>query len=267
MSDEEGDGTMSTPLQAGSMGRPNPLRPLGRSWRRLRRRPRAMQVRTVLLVLAVVVGLIIWLTLAPSGTPGSPEGAGAAVVPVSASLAPTPVSQASTSTRGVTAHAINVVFPVISLSSVSGQFDISSDPEFGQQDNAIHVYVNQINAAGGINGRKINPIIVPFDPTNTTEQRALCKQWTQGNPPIFAVLDGIGTWAGDNQLCITQEGDTPMIGAWTTITEWTELGSPYLWWIGADDAPVLAAVVDWGMSSGRLGHGKKSRRGGLRPGQ
>jgi len=259
MNEKESDGIVTTPGSAGWIRRPNPLRPLGRSWRRLRRRPAVMQVRTVLLVVAVIVGLIIWLTLAPSGTPGSPEGAGAAVLPVSASStpAPTPVSQASTSTRGVTAKAINVVFPVISLSSVSGQFDISSDPEFAQQDNAIHVYVNQINHGGGINGRKINPIIVPFDPTNTTEQRALCKQWTEGNPPAFAVLDGIGAWVGDNQLCITQEGHTPMIGAWTTITEWTDLGSPYLWWTGADDAPVLAAVVDWGLSSGRLGHGKK----------
>jgi len=259
MNEKESDGIVTTPASAGWIRRPNPLRPLGRSWRRLRRRPAVMQVRTVLLVVAVIVGLIIWLTLAPSGTPGSPEGAGAAVLPVSASStpAPTPVSQASTSTRGVTAKAINVVFPVISLSSVSGQFDISSDPEFAQQDNAIHVYVNQINHGGGINGRKINPIIVPFDPTNTTEQRALCKQWTEGNPPAFAVLDGIGAWVGDNQLCITQEGHTPMIGAWTTITEWTDLGSPYLWWTGADDAPVLAAVVDWGLSSGRLGHGKK----------
>ena len=248
---------MNTSVPAGRMRWPNPLRPFGRSWRRLRRRPRAMQIRTVLIVLAVVVGLIIWLALAPSGTPGAPEGAGAAVAPVAGSSAPTPVSRASTSARGVTAHAINVVFPVISLSSVSGEFDIASDPEFAQQDNAIHVYVNQINAGGGINGRKINPIIVPFDPTNTTEQRSLCKQWTEGSPPVFAVLDGVGAWVGDNELCITQEGHTPMIGAWSTITEWTDLGSPYLWWTGADDAPVLAAVVDWGLSSGRLGHGTK----------
>jgi hypothetical protein len=232
---------MSTSAGNGPVHFVNPLAPFGRSWRRLRRRPVAMQVRTALIVAVVVGGLIVWLVLAPSGTAG----------------AATPVSQASTSARGVSAHAINVVFPVISLASVSGEFDIQEDPEFAQQSNAIHVYVNQINDAGGINGRKINPIIVPFDPTNTTEQRSLCKQWTQGNPPVFAVLDGVGTWVGDNELCITQEGHTPMIAAWSTITEWTELGSPYLWWTAADDAPVLAAVVDWGMSSGRLGHGKK----------
>jgi hypothetical protein len=151
---------------------PNPLRPLGRSWRRFRRRPRAMQIRTVLIVLAVVVGLVIWLTLAPSGTPGSPEGAGAAVVPVSAST-PTPVSQASTSTRGVTAHAINVVFPVVAINSEAGQLGFAQDKEYNEQAYAIRLYVNQINASGGIHGRKINPIIASFDPSNETEMRSL----------------------------------------------------------------------------------------------
>ena len=80
----------------------NPLAPVGRTWRRLRRRPRAMQIRTVLMILAVVVGLVIWIVMAPSGTPGSAQGAGASEVPVTAAAATvTPVSQASTSARGV----------------------------------------------------------------------------------------------------------------------------------------------------------------------
>jgi hypothetical protein len=48
-----------------------------------------------------------------------------------------------------------------------------------------------------------------------------------------------------------------MLSQWTTTTNWTDLGSPYLWWTGADDASILAATVQWGVSSGRLGHGKK----------
>ena len=40
--------------------------------------------------------------------------------------------------------------------------------------------------------------------------RALCKDWTEGGSPAFAVLDGVGDWTGDNQLCITQEGHTPV---------------------------------------------------------
>jgi hypothetical protein len=177
--------------------------------------------------------------------------------PSSATSAPTPVTNASTSARGVSAGAINVVFPIISFSSIEGEFEIESDAEYGEQVKAIHLFVNQINDAGGIHGRKINPMIVSFDPTNADEQRSLCKEWTEGAPPVFAVLDGLGTWEGDNELCITQEGHMPMLAQWTTTTNWTDLGSPYLWWTGADDGPILAATVRWGLSSGRLGHGKK----------
>src|ERR1700722_19273390 len=229
----------------------NPVAPLGRSWRRLRRRPVAMQLRTALIVIGIVVGLIVWLALAPSGSAGAPE------VAVSAEAQATPVSQASTSAPGVTAHAINVVFPVVAINSEAGQLGFAEDKEDNEQKTAIHLYVNQNNASGGIHGRKINPIVVSFNPSNETEMRSLCKQWTQGSPPVFAVVDGIGTWTGDNELCVTQEGQTPMIGAWTTVTNWTQMGSPYLWWTGADQVPVLAATVPWGVSSGRLGNDKK----------
>jgi len=91
---------------------------------------------------------------------------------------PSSVSTASTSTRGVTADSINVVFPVVSLSSLAGQEGFASDPEYAEQTKAINFYVKQVNDAGGINGRKINPIITTFDPTNESEMRALCKTWT-----------------------------------------------------------------------------------------
>ncbi len=215
-----------------------------------------MQVRTALIVIAIVVGLIAWLVLAPSGTPGGGGIAGAAE-PAARVFTPTPVSQASTSTRGVSATSINVVFPVVAVNSLAGKLGFAEDKEYNEQIPAINLFVNQINQAGGINGRKINPIIVQFDPTNDANMQALCEQWTQGNPAVFAVIDGIGTWTGDNQLCVTQQGHTPLISAWSTISDWTQLGSPYLWWTGPDMAPVLDATVQWGMSSGRLGHGMK----------
>ena len=157
----------------------------------------------------------------------------------------------------MSATEINVVFPVVAVNSLAGKLGFAEDKEYNEQIPAIHLFVNQINDAGGINGRKINPIIVSFDPTNDANMQALCEQWTQGSPAAFAVLDGIGTWTGTNQLCVTQQGHTPLISAWSTTTDWTNLGSPYLWWTGADMAPVLAATVQWGISSGRLGHGKK----------
>ena len=255
-------------VQGGAL---HPLAPLARSWRRLRRRPLAMQLRTLAIVVAVVVGLVLWVAFAPSGSPGGAGSAGAAdiasssaassaassAVSPAASSAATPPSAASTSARGVSASSINVVFPVVAINSEAGRFGFAQDKEYNEQTAAIELYVKQVNRGGGINGRTINPIIVPFDPANDTATQALCRQWTEGSPPVFAVVDGIGTWTGDNQLCVAQQGQTPLISAWSTTTNWTDLGSPYLWWTGADMAPVLAATVQWGLGSGRLGHGKK----------
>ena len=181
----------------------------------------------------------------------------AVATPEAGASTPTPVSRASTSTRGVTASTINVVFPVVALNSLAGQEGFAQDAEYGEQSKAINFYVSLINKAGGINGRKIKPIIASFDPTDEAQMRSLCKTWTEGSPAAFAVLDGIGDWTGDNQLCITQEGHTPFIGQWTTVTNWTNEGSPYLWWTGPDQATILQAVVNWGLGAGLLGGGRK----------
>ncbi len=187
------------------------------------------------------VGIVVAVLAALTATLGAPP-AGA-----------TSVNQASTSTRGVTATQINVVFPVVNLEALASELGFAGDVEYSEQVEAIHLFVNTINHAGGINGRKINAIISRFDPTNEAEMRALCKDWTEGSPAAFAVLDGVGDWSGDNELCVTQEGHTPFIGQWTTVSNWTSAGSPYLWWTGPDDVPILQATVDWGLSSGLLG--------------
>ena len=228
----------------------NPLTALVRSWGHFARRPRATQIRTLAMVGAVLVGAGLWVASAPSSSQPAVATTG------SSPGGPVPVSQASTSGRGVTGHVINVVFPVVSLNSLAGKEGFAQDAEYGEQTKAILLFVKAVNKSGGINGRSINPIITNFDPASETAMRALCKTWTEGSPAAFAVLDGVGDWTGDNQLCITQEGQTPMIAQWTTVTDWTNKGSPYLWWTGPDQATVLQAVVNWGLSSGLL-EGKK----------
>src|SRR5581483_8797133 len=189
------------------------------------------------LVLACIVGSV-----------GSPS-AGAA--------GPTSVSSASTSTRGVTKSEINVVFPVVNLQALSTQLGFAGDVEYAEQGKAISLFVQHINDDGGINGRKINPIITLFDPENEANMQALCRDWTEGSPAAFAVLDGVGAYTGDAEICVTQLGHTPFIGQWTTVSTWTKAGSPYLWWTGPDDAAILQAVVAWGHSSGLLGGARK----------
>jgi hypothetical protein len=195
---------------------------------------------------AVVVVLVAGIAFAVGGR-SSKSGSPSTTVPVV-----TPV-QASTSSAGVSAHSIRVVFPVSNLSNLASSFGFAGDIEYSEQTKAIKLFVKLINDAGGIHGRLIDADIVNFDPTNETAMRALCKDWTDGSSPAFAVLDGVGTWTGDNELCITQEGHTPFIGQWTTVTNWLQQGDPYLWWTGPDDAAILQATVNWGISSGLLG--------------
>jgi ABC-type branched-subunit amino acid transport system substrate-binding protein len=208
------------------------------------------------LVGAAAIASVLFAT-ASCGDAASPTPATSSGSTQPSAASPSSVSTASTSSRGVTRNNINVVFPVVSLGSLAGREGFAADTEFGEQAKAINLFVKQVNDTGGISGRKINPIIVNFDPTNEIEMRALCKTWTEGSPPVFAVVDGLGDWTGDNELCITQEGHTPFIGAWTTVTDWTNEGSPYLWWLGADQATILQAVVNWGLSANLIGSGIK----------
>jgi hypothetical protein len=164
-----------------------------------------------------------------------------------------PPSQAGASTRGVGTSTINVVFPVANLDALASTYGFAGDFEYTEQAKAIHLFVDQINAGGGINGRTINPIITSYDPANNAEMQKLCVDWTQGNPGVFAVLDGVGTYTGVNQLCVTQQGHTPMLSQWTTVSSFTQQASPYLWWTGPDDAGVLRALVTWGASQGTIG--------------
>lgn len=154
------------------------------------------------------------------------------------------------STDGVTKKSVTIVFPVVDLgaSGAAVGLDSSSDEN---DVLGIKTYVKEINDAGGINGRTIDARIEKFNPLDPAEMRAKCKDWTTSGE-VFAVVD-TGKWYDDNQLCITQEGHLPLISSWTTVTDWTERGAPYLWWTGPDQADVVLNLVPWGIDQGLLG--------------
>ena len=219
---------------------------VGRSWRRFVRRMGT--TRSILIVVGVVAVMAVVVALVVAG--GSSSSSNTATT--SSTVPATAVDQASTAAPGVTKTSIHVVFPVVSLTSLAGREGFAADIEYGWQQKAIHTFVNDINDHGGIHGRKIDADIVQYDPTLPANMRALCKQWTEGSNPAFAVLDGLGAWEGDNQLCITQEGHTPMLAQWATVTDWTDRGSPYLWWTGTDQSVLLDTLVSWGHQAGLL---------------
>jgi hypothetical protein len=204
------------------------------------------QVLTVTVAVVVVVGVVVAVVVSRGPAPAGSSGSSSAA----SFVAP---DQASTSTAGVTDHTVTVVFPVANLEALSSNLGFATDVEYSEQVKAIDLFVKHINDHGGIHGRTITADIVHYDPTDEVEMRSLCKDWTEGSSPVFAVLDGLGAWNGDDQLCITQEGHTPLLSQWTTVTNWTQKSSPYLWWTGPDDAAILDATVQWGVRDGLIG--------------
>jgi ABC-type branched-subunit amino acid transport system substrate-binding protein len=166
------------------------------------------------------------------GGPGSGDGSqpGNGFAPDGSAL--------TASDRGVTATKIKVVFPVADLGPIGQTTGLTSDED---EPTAITAFVNDINHNGGINGRLIDPEIVKYNPLNDSDMRADCKDWTESQE-VFAVVDSYG-WHDDHQLCITQEGKTPLISKWTSVTDWTDRGQPNLWWTGPDQVQVIDDLV------------------------
>jgi len=145
------------------------------------------------------LGTAIGGSLAGSTTPpGGPAGGAGAV------------SGLTASDRGVTPTTITVAFLIVDLGSVSKLgFGVPGfDPK--EQEAYDSTFVNNINAHGGIFGRKIVPLFFTYDPTNASTDEAACIQATQDHA-VFAAIDSGGSLDFQSQLCFTQQNHTPLI--------------------------------------------------------
>jgi ABC-type branched-subunit amino acid transport system substrate-binding protein len=216
---------------------------LRRTWRRIGERGSWLQVGVAVLAV-VVVGAVVVAVVAAAG--GGDDGEQSARTTQPART----IAEVPRDTAGVTDTSITVVFPVIDLGAAGQAVGLQGLSD-EKDPTGIRTYVRAINDAGGINGRKLEARIEKFNPLEPSEMRAKCKDWTTSGE-VFAVVD-TGKWYDDQQLCITEEGGLPLISSWTTVTDWTERGAPYLWWNGPDQADVLRNLVPWGIEHGLLG--------------
>jgi len=162
--------------------------------------------------------------------------------------------------RGVTANSVRVVFPWPNLSGVN-RFAAEIVGSSEDPVESIKAYVRDINAHGGINGRLISPEIVSYDPTDDASMRSLCQRWTI-TEKVFAVVDAYA-WHDANQLCVTEDGHTPLITSFTQVPGQPSDPDPYvkgrpnLWWTGPDLCHVLRNLVHWSVATGRLSQGER----------
>jgi ABC-type branched-subunit amino acid transport system substrate-binding protein len=114
------------------------------------------------------------------------------------------------SARGVTATTIKVGFSYIDLEALAKQGIIKIS--HGPYEAIIKALVADVNASGGINGRKLELVTAKYSAIGNTGQLAACTQLTEDDK-VFVVLNGL---LNDNNLCIVQQHSTALIGGSTT---------------------------------------------------
>ena len=238
----------------------NPLGGLARSWGHFVRRPRSTQIRTVLLVAAVIAGTTVWVASSPSGSSpssASVPGLGPSTGGARRLLAqPGELGQYLDPGRDRPQHQRRLPGRGPRLAGRQGRIRRGHRVQRADQG---HRAVRQADQRRRRDQRSQDrPASSPLRPHQRDPRCGRCaRTGPRGHRRPSPCSTGSGTWTGDNQLCITQEGHTPVLSQWTTVTNWTQEGSPYLWWTGPDDAAILQATVNWGLSAGLLGSGIK----------
>src|SRR4051794_37364919 len=114
--------------------------------------------------------------------------------------------EVGTNGRGVTDDAIKIGYSYIDLETLAKSGIIKIDQ--GPYEDIVKALVDDVNARGGVNGRKLEVSTAKFSPIGNEEQLAACTKLTEDDK-VFAVLGGL---LNDNNLCITQQHATTLVG-------------------------------------------------------
>lgn len=127
-------------------------------------------------------------------------GAVLSATALAVALGPVGGSAATAPTQGVTATTIRVGVAYVDVDALKA---VGVDLNWGNQPDAYNAIIDNINAHGGIDGRKIVPYIVAVDPTSPAPAATACTQLTQDDH-VFAVLAPL-------QPSCYQDHDTPVV--------------------------------------------------------
>ncbi len=108
----------------------------------------------------------------------------------------------SATATGVTADTIKIGFsyPDLEALAKTGLLRVDNGP----YADMIKAVVDDVNAKGGINGRKLQAFVEKFSVLGVTDQLAACSKFTEDDK-VFAVLGGL---LGDQNLCLVQQHST-----------------------------------------------------------
>ena len=96
-----------------------------------------------------------------------------------------PTAGATTAGPGITATTIKVGIPYVDYAAVDRQFELQIDQ--GSYPDAYNALIANLNAHGGVNGRRIVPVFVAINPTGAAAAATACTQLTVDDPVFVAM--------------------------------------------------------------------------------
>jgi ABC-type branched-subunit amino acid transport system substrate-binding protein len=115
----------------------------------------------------------------------------------------------SSTTQGVTKDSIKVGIAIVDYGAIKDFVDFNR----GDQQKIAQTFVDDINAHGGVGGRKIIPVYKEYPPIpgRQPDPLSLCTSWAE-DEKVFAVLGVFIDFTGQAQLCLTREHHLVHIG-------------------------------------------------------
>ena len=105
--------------------------------------------------------------------------------------------------QGVTDDTIKLGLVQVDYSCIKDFVDFNR----GDQEETYKVFVDDLNATGGILGRKVEPVYRDFCPVGNSQALATCTSFTEDDK-VFAVVGVFIDQSGDAQLCIAKNHQT-----------------------------------------------------------
>jgi ABC-type branched-subunit amino acid transport system substrate-binding protein len=109
--------------------------------------------------------------------------------------------------RGVTPTSIKLGIVTIDYTCIK-QF---VNYNYGNQPAIDQVFIDDLNAHGGILGRRIDPVYESYCPIGNSQALTLCTSFTE-DAKVFAVLGRFFDSTGDANLCVSRDHQTIQIG-------------------------------------------------------
>ena len=137
---------------------------------------------------------------------------------------------------GVTEDSIKVAYTFVDTDALQ---EVGIEVFHGPYADIMTSLVDQLNTDGGINGRTVELVNLPYNPAGgNTESLATCATATE-DEQVFAVLGGL---QGETNLCIVEQNATVLVGGAQTQAFLDRARAPWATAAPAPDVSVQALV-------------------------